>query len=435
MNRSTMRFRTAAVSVTALAVVLAGCSGGGGDSDADGPVELTLLTGTVEANVQAAQGVADAFNASQDEVVVTLDSSVPSGSEGDNLLKTQLATGEMTDMFWYNSGSLFQALSPDETLLNVGDEEWVSTLNDAFVLTVSTDNGLYGAPIGSTTGGGVFYWVPDYEELGLEVPTTWDEFISNSEALKAAGKVPILQSYGDTWTSQLFVLADFYNVYAEDPEWAEQYTANEVHYSEQPALAGFEYLQEVNEKGLLNEDYASLTFADALNRLGQGEGTHYPMLTFAIQTIQDLFPENVDNVGFFALPGEGPNGLTVWMPPAVYAPKDTEHPDEVKQFMAFLASPAGCDALTEAVAPTGPYVVDGCTIPDDVPRAVKDMLPYFDEEGATSPALEFLSPIKGPALEQITVEVGSGIRSAVDGAKLYDEDVEKQAQQLGLPGW
>jgi raffinose/stachyose/melibiose transport system substrate-binding protein len=43
--------------------------------------------------------------------------------------------------------------------------------------------------------------------------------------------------------------------------------------------------------------------------------------------------------------------------------------------------------------------------------------------------------VKGPALEQITVEVGSGIRSAADAAALYDKDVEKQAKQLGLPGW
>ena len=43
--------------------------------------------------------------------------------------------------------------------------------------------------------------------------------------------------------------------------------------------------------------------------------------------------------------------------------------------------------------------------------------------------------MKGPALEQITVEVGSGIRPAQDGAELYDQDVEKQAQQLGLEGW
>ena len=46
-----------------------------------------------------------------------------------------------------------------------------------------------------------------------------------------------------------------------------------------------------------------------------------------------------------------------------------------------------------------------------------------------------MSPVKGPSLEQITVEVGSGLRTAKDGAALYDEDVKKQAQQLGLAGW
>ena len=70
-----------------------------------------------------------------------------------------------------------------------------------------------------------------------------------------------------------------------------------------------------------------------------------------------------------------------------------------------------------------------------MPQVAKDIQPYIDKPGASSLALEFLSPIKGPALEQITVEVGSGIRSAKDGAELYDQDVKKQAQQLGLEGW
>ena len=46
-----------------------------------------------------------------------------------------------------------------------------------------------------------------YESLGLEVPTNWSEFVANNEKIKADGKVtPVLQTYGDTWTSQLFVL-------------------------------------------------------------------------------------------------------------------------------------------------------------------------------------------------------------------------------------
>jgi raffinose/stachyose/melibiose transport system substrate-binding protein len=62
------------------------------------------------------------------------------------------------------------------------------------------------------------------------------------------------------------------------------------------------------------------------------------------------------------------------------------------------------------------------------------MQTYIDA-GNSSLALEFLSPVKGPSLEQICVEVGSGIRKADAGASLYDEDVKKQAQQLGLAGW
>ena len=60
---------------------------------------------------------------------------------------------------------------------------------------------------------------------------------------------------------------------------------------------------------------------------------------------------------------------------------------------------------TRPMVPSGPYATSACTLPDDVPGLLKDMQPYFDE-GNTNPALEFLSPIKGPNLENITVEVG-----------------------------
>ena len=102
--------------------------------------------------------------------------------------------------------------------------------------------------------------------------------------------------------------------------------------------------------------------------------------------------------------------------------------------LAYVASPDGCASQTAATQPTGPYAVKGCSLPATVPQAVKDMQAYIDA-GKSNLALEFPSPAKGPALEQICVEVGSGIRTAEAGAKLYDEDVKKQAQQLGLPGW
>ena len=44
-------------------------------------------------------------------------------------------------------------------------------------------------------------------------------------------------------------------------------------------------------------------------------------------------------------------------------------------------------------------------------------------------------PVKGPALPRILVEVGSGMISAIEGAAKYDDDVVKQAQQMGLEAW
>jgi raffinose/stachyose/melibiose transport system substrate-binding protein len=300
---------------------------------------------------------------------------------------------------------------------------------------------VYGAPFGTAMGGGVLYNRPIYEELGLEVPTTWDEFMANNQAIDEAGEAaPIIQTYTDTWTSQLFVLGDFHNVTVAEPDFAERYTGNEAKYAtSEAALKGFQHQQEAFEAGYFNEDFASAGYADGLRMVATGEGAHYPMLTFAIAEIANNHAENLDDVGFFALPGDDPetNGATVWTPAGVYIPTTTEGAEleAAKAFAAFVGSVEGCESQTKAAAPSGPYMVDGCELPDDVPQAVQDMLPYFEQEGATSPALEFVSPVKGPALEQLTVEVGSGIRSAEDGAALYDEDVRKQAEQLGLEGW
>ncbi|WP_156155896.1 ABC transporter substrate-binding protein [Demequina phytophila] len=413
-----------------------GSAGGAETTEAMEPVELSFLVDSTETTVGIVEALTAAYTAEHPEVTFAIEER-PQGGDGDNIVKTRLQTGEMSDLFWYNSGSLFQALAPTKTLLAIDDLPNAGAISDTFKAGVTADGSLYGVPAGTAMGGGVMYNIPLYEELGLEIPTSWDEFMANNQAILDAGDAaPVIQTFGETWTSQLFVLGDFANVLAVDPEWADKYTANEVKYADgPPAIDGFTHQQEVFEAGYLNKDFASAGFADGVRMVASGEGAHYPMLSFALSELQANSPDDVANVGFFAMPGdEGDSPLTTWLSAGIYAPATTEHADAVKDFLNFVATPEACDIQTEAVGAQGPYFVDGCTLPDDVPQMVADMLPYFDA-GNTQPALEFLSPIKGPALEQITVEVGSGIRSAEDGAALYDKDVEKQAQQLGLEGW
>lgn len=426
----------AASLVTVAALALTGCAGG--SAEPEGPVELTWLQGSgVQTNVDIAEALVTAFEAANPDITIKVDASGGSGPDLDNLVKTRLATGEMSDLLWYNSGSLLASLNPDQTLLNVADEPWVANLDESFVKVVSgADGAVFGAPLQGADIGGILYNKPLYEELGLEIPLTWDEFMANNEAIKAAGRVAVQQTYGDVWTSQLLQLGDYYNIYAADEDWADKFTANEVKFATTPeGLRSFEKVQDLAEAGYFNADFASAVLDDGLRAVASGEAGHYPMFAGLYTALLTVAPEQVEDLGIFAVPGDDAdkNGATVWMPPAVYAPANTEHPEAVKKFLAFVASEAGCEAILSATT-TGPLLVKGCSLPDDAPGVIKDLLPYF-EEGRTVAALEFLSPVKGPNLAPLMVEVGNGTRTGADAAALYDQDVEKAAQQLGLPGW
>lgn len=400
---------------------------------------LTLFGGAADQALAAyTDALIEAFEAANPDIRIEVEVG-PGGTERDNMVKSRLATGTMNDLFVYNAGSLFQAINPGQSTLDLSDEPWQDNILGSFKQVVTAPDGsVRGLPYGLAMGGGILYNKPIYEELGLEIPRTWDEFMANNAAIKDAGYVPVIQTFGDTWTSQLFVLADYFNVQAQEPDFATRYTNNEAKYAtSDAAMAGFEKQQEVYEAGYLNEDFGAATLNDGLRMVATGEGAHYPMLTFAIGTIGVDYPEHLNDVGYFPIPSDSPdvNGATVWMPVGLYVAANTEHPEEAKRFAAFAASQEACDIFIEASTVTGPFLVQGCELPADVPAGVADMATYFQSDGMTAPALEFLSPIKGPNLENITVEVGSGMRTAEEGAALYDEDVRKQAQQLGLEGW
>ena len=398
---------------------------------------LTVLIDGGPQTVGAMNALAADFSAKNPDIKIDIETR-PGGSEGDNLIKTRLATGEMTDVFLYNAGSLFHALNAKKNLVDLTGEKSQANVLDVFKGVVTEDGRIYGVPIQTAMGGGVLYNKPIYAKLKLQVPKTWAEFQKNNAAIKASGVAPIIQTFKDTWSSQMFVLADFHNVASSDPGFADRYTANKAKYATTPAaLKGFQRQEEVFKAGYLNKDYANARFEDGLRMVAKGEGAHYPMLTFAIGGISVSYKDNIGDVGFFALPGDdaAKNGLTVWMPPGLYIPKSSAHIAEAKKFLAFVASAEGCAAQTRGAGPQGPYMVKGCDLPASVPPAVADLVAYFKPGAKSTPALEYLSPVKGPSLEQITVEVGSGIRMPADAAALYDEDVRKQAMQLGLPGW
>ncbi|MEV0621398.1 extracellular solute-binding protein [Nonomuraea sp. NPDC050404] len=436
--KTSHRMMGAALAVLAMTALTSCGSGSGSGSEpaADGSATLKFLIDNSLGTTGTAKALVDAFMQANPKIKIETETR-PGGSEGDNIVKTRLSTGDMSDVFWYNSGSLLQALNPAQTMVDLTGDPVLANVAKDYLPVVSQDGKAYGVPAGTLTGGGILYNRKVYERLKLEVPKTWAEFMANNDKIKAAGITPVISTFKDTWTSQLFVLGDFYNVQAATPAFAQDYTANKAKFATTPAAkAGFDHLAEVHAKGYLNEGFGSATNDQGIKMLAEGKGAHYAMLSGSLPPVIATQPQAATDVGFFGIPGTdaAKHGATVWEPPGVYIAKTSQNVEAAKKFLAFIATPAAADAVSKAVPPTGPYRITGAKLPEDAIQAAKDIQTYVDE-GATAPALEFVSPVKGPSLEQITVAVGSGLTPAAEGAAQYDKDVEKQAKQLGLTGW
>ncbi len=398
-------------------------------------VTITWLADNAPGTTKPALAIIAAFQKANPTIKVKLVTR-PTGADGDNVVKTKLATGTMEDLFTYNDGALLSALNPAKTMVDVTKAPWEKNVYDSFKPAVQVGKKLYGAPFGAAMGGGLYYNVSVFQKAGITTtPKTWAALITDAKAIKAAGVDPICGTFGDSWTAQLFVLADFYNVHAADPSFASDYTNNKAKYAYIPAaLQGFLHLQEAHDLGLYNSDAATAKYTDGVARVASGQCGMYPMLTFATSAIPT---DALQNVGFMAQPGNNAKnvGLTTWMPAAAYVPVTTKHRAQALKLQAFIASKAGTSAYTRGGGYQGPYMTkDQAPAPANVPLATKDLANLI-KSGKSYPALEFISPIKGPNLPGITVQVATGQVSAKDGANLYDQDVVAQAQQLGLAGW
>lgn len=398
---------------------------------------ITVWTDSGNVNRPLLEALAKAFEVANPSIRVKINVG-PSGVEAVNLVKARLAAGTMDDVFVYQSGSLFQALDPTKNLVDLANEPWQSKVISSYLPAVSIAERRYGAPFGSAMGGGILYNKIVYRKLGLKIPLTWSQFMSNNAKIKRAGLVPVISTFKDSWTAQLFVLADEFNVQAASPNFPAMFTANRANVSKTPvAMAGFQHLEEVHKSGYQNKDYATADLAAGLKYLATGKGAHYPMLSFVATDLEMNFPKLAGNVGIFAQPGSSAkqNGLTVWMPNGLFISNKTAHLRASKKFLAFSTTSAGIAAMTAGVNPTGPYLIKGAKLAGHISQITAEMLPYLNAEGRTAPALEFVSPIKGPNLSAITVQVGSGAKSAKQGAAAYDSDVKKESKRLGLPGW
>lgn len=352
----------------------------------------------------------------------------------DSVLKTRLASGEMTDLLVYNSGSLLDALNPSEYFMDLTDQPFVDLYDEVYKDSVTVEGVVYGVPFASTQAGAVMYYKPVYEELGLEIPHTWDQFIANCEAVKEAGYTAYISSTAKKSMTQVLFLGDHYNVVSESPDFVSEFEKGNKKYAEEPAaLKSWEKYEDMWP--FLQEGHTATTYDEACDMLAQGQGVHWICLTQALSNIYSLYGEEaVNNIGVFGIPGDDPedHGLTVWMPNSLYGSLNSDKQEDILRFMEFYVSDEALNAYAEAILPDGPYCITGYSLPENSYDAVKnDMQEYFDS-GRTKVAMEFQTAVKGANCATITQALISELSTGAEAAAEYDEDCKLQAIQLGL---
>lgn len=416
-----------------LSGLVIGCTKNEVDSDNSSKTEMEEISLLVD-NATTLAGFEAVAELAEEKIGVKVNIETrPGGSDGDNVVKTRLASGDMADLCFYNAGSLLNALNPAEYFIDLSGEEFMSRVDEAFASTVTIGEATYGIPFSSSQVGAILYSKPLYEKYNLEVPNTWDEFLKNCDVLKEAGETAILGTFADSWTAQVLYLGDAYNLQKAQPDFVENFDAGKAKWASTPeALRSFEKLEETVP--YYNEDYLATTYDDGCDIMANGEAGHWVMLSQVLSNIYELYGDKVNDLGIFPIPGDTPedNGMTVWYSGAIYGNKNSDKQEAILKFMEFYVSDEALDAYTSAVLPDGPYCVKGYELPEGAYDAVAvDIQKYFDE-GKTLPAIEFIGQVKGSEAPTICQELGSGQTTAKEAAEKYDADCAKQATQLGL---
>lgn len=90
--------------------------------------------------------------------------------------------------------------------VSLSGQPYLERFSDDVIALGTVDGQAYMVPTG-VVGNVVFYNVDRFEQLGLDVPDTWSEFLNVAESLQRNGTVPIVVGAGDTWPVNMIVNA------------------------------------------------------------------------------------------------------------------------------------------------------------------------------------------------------------------------------------
>jgi raffinose/stachyose/melibiose transport system substrate-binding protein len=183
-----------------------------------------------------------------------------------------------------------------------------------------------------------------FSDLGLSIPTTWDELVTTAQTIKDAGKTPFYMTNKDSWTtlesfnslSSAIVGIDFY---AKRTEGTVKFDSPEFREVAEKQLKLLDFGQ---------KDMAGKTYNDGNVAFAKGESAMYIQGVWAIPEILKANPQI--QLGVFPFPATNDpalNKVISGVDTVLTISKNTPHPDEAKKFISFLLQPENIQAYID----------------------------------------------------------------------------------------
>jgi len=377
-----------AVLLALLAAVIGACgsgtsdssSGGGGGGGGD---KVTLEMRAITDNQASWEQLIAQYKKVQPNV--TIKASFAPTDQLQTALRAQLGAGGGPDLHvvWPGNGSAMavQQLAPTGLLEDLSDQKWVKTIPEKTRPLLGVDGKTYmWSP--STTPIGAIYNKKVFKDLGVKVPTTWQEFLDASAKIKKAGKIPVALGNQTPWITQLIAYAIApATAFADDPDLAQHQLDGSKSFTNSKWDEVYKRYMEMNKLGLFNPNPNGTTFEQQTEMVASGKAAMAIQVTGTLPGYLDAARNKAD-IGTFPFPAsDNANDLKIaaGVSAGLGVSSKSDKKEAAKAFINWLGDPAqmatfaaggyavplvsGGKALDPLVKPFAPFVENNKSVP------------------------------------------------------------------------
>ena len=175
-------------------------------------------------------------------------------------LKTRFLAGEAPDIVQLQPGNLIEfadnLLPLDELIANDPDLDLADFVQP--VLGTTTVGGsLLGIPQHPMVSGMIWFNKDIFDDLGLQVPTDYDQLKAVSQACRDAGHLPLIVNGGDSW-NRLIVTEQLFSFFA--PGKMAQAVAGDIPWTDPDLVAGMAFWKTMVDDGVFQDGVMGADF-------------------------------------------------------------------------------------------------------------------------------------------------------------------------------